>query len=73
MKKSRIITESFLVNKIKKLLKEEALEEVIITPNQYYDLLKAVYYKAQAIPRLARFKNKKLVINGNIKYIRYKP
>jgi hypothetical protein len=67
MKKSRIITESFLVNKIKKLLKEEALEEVIITPNQYYDLLKAVYYKAQSIPRLARFKNKKLVINGNIK------
>ena len=66
MKKLPIITESFLVKRIKRLIKEEELEEVRITPQQYYDLLKAVYYKAQAIPRLSRFKGKKIVIVGNL-------
>ena len=66
MKKLPRITESFLVKRIKRLIKEEELEEVRITPQQYYDLLKAVYYKAQAIPRLSRFKGKKIVIVGNL-------
>jgi hypothetical protein len=66
MKKLPKITESFLIKRIKRLIKEEELEEVRITPQQYYDFLKAVYYKAQAIPRLSRFKGKKLVIVGNL-------
>jgi hypothetical protein len=66
MKKLSKITESFLIKRIKRLIKEEELEEVRITPQQYYDFLKAVYYKAQAIPRLSRFKGKKLVIVGNL-------
>lgn len=66
MKKFSKITESFLVKKIKRLINEEELEEVRITPQQYYDFLKAVYYKAQAIPRLSRFKGKKIVIVGNL-------
>ena len=61
MKRLPKITESFLIKRIKRLIKEEELEEVRITPQQYYDLLKAVYYKAQAIPRLSRFKGKKIV------------
>ena len=70
MKKFSKITESFLVKKIKRLINEEELEEVRITPQQYYDFLKAVYYKAQAIPRLSRFKGKKMptssmAIKGN--------
>ena len=66
MKKLPKITESFLIKRIKRLIKEEELEQVRITPQQYYDLLKAVYYKAQAIPRLSRFKGKKIVIVGNL-------
>ena len=66
MKKLPKIAESFLIKRIKRLIKEEELEEVRITPQQYYDFLKAVYYKAQAIPRLSRFKGKKLVIVGNL-------
>jgi hypothetical protein len=72
MKKFSKITESFLVKKIKRLIKEEELEEVVISPQQYYDLLKAVYYKAQAIPRLSRFKGKKIVINGNLNLSQFK-
>mgnify|MGYP003644637080 CR=1 FL=1 len=72
MKKFSKITESFLVKKIKRLIKEEELEEVVISPQQYYDLLKAVYYKAQAIPRLSRFKGKKIVINGDVKLSQFK-
>ena len=66
MKKLPKITESFLIKKIKRLIKEEEVEEIRITPQQYYDLLKAVYYKAQAIPRLSRFKGKKIVVVGDL-------
>jgi hypothetical protein len=66
MKKFSSILETSLVKKIKELIKEQEVEEVVITPSQYYDLLKAVFYKAQAIPRLARFKGKKIVINGSL-------
>ena len=66
MKRLPKITESFLIKRIKRLIKEEELEEVRITPQQYYDLLKAVYYKAQAIPRLSRFKGKKIVVVGDL-------
>ena len=68
MKKLPRITESFLVKRIKRIIKEEEdeVEEVRITPQQYYDLLKAVYYKATSIPRLSRFKGKKLVIVGDL-------
>ena len=66
MKKLPKITESFLIKRIKRLIKEEEVEEVRITPQQYYDLLKAVYYKAQAIPRLSRFKGKKIVVVGDL-------
>lgn len=68
MKKLPRITESFLVKRIKRIIKEdeEGVEEVRITPQQYYDLLKAVYYKAASIPRLSRFKGKKIVVVGNL-------
>jgi len=72
MKKISNLKESFLVKKIKKLLKEEEVEEVVITPSQYYDLLKAVFYKAQAIPRLSRFKGKKIVIYGDLNLTQFK-
>lgn len=72
MKKLPKITESFLIKRIKRLIKEEELEEVRITPQQYYDLLKAVYYKAQAIPRLSRFKGKKIVVVGDLDLSKFK-
>ena len=72
MKKLPKITESFLIKRIKRLIKEEEVEEVRITPQQYYDLLKAVYYKAQAIPRLSRFKGKKIVVVGNLDLSKFK-
>jgi len=72
MKKLPKITESFLIKRIKRLIKEEEVEEVRITPQQYYDLLKAVYYKAQAIPRLSRFKGKKIVVVGDLDLSKFK-
>jgi hypothetical protein len=72
MKRLPKITESFLIKRIKRLIKEEEVEEVRITPQQYYDLLKAVYYKAQAIPRLSRFKGKKVVVVGDLDLTKFK-
>ena len=74
MKKLPKITESFLIKRIKRIIKEEEeeVEEVRITPQQYYDLLKAVYYKAQAIPRLSRFKGKKVVVVGDLDLTKFK-
>jgi len=66
MKNKIRFTESELINFIKNVINEEQNDEVLISPNEYIDLLRKVYFQAQAIPKLPRFRGKKLVVNGNL-------
>ena len=67
MKKTFKITESKLITLIKDIIREQEMEEVVITPEQYYDLMRKVFYKTEAIPSLPPFKNKTLVVSGDLK------
>jgi len=66
MKKTIRLTESNLIKMVRRILKEEGEEEVIISPEEYIDLLRKVFFQAQGIPKLSKFRGKKLVINGNL-------
>jgi hypothetical protein len=66
MKKVFRLTEHKLINRLKRLIKEDEIEEVEISPEEYIELLKKVFFQAQAIPKLPKFKGKKLVIKGNL-------
>jgi hypothetical protein len=66
MKKTFKITESKLITLIKDIIREQEMEEVVITPEQYYDLMRKVFYKTEAIPSLPPFKNKTLVVSGDL-------
>jgi hypothetical protein len=68
MKKVLKLTESNLIKLIKNIIKEQGEEEVVISPEEYYTLLKNVYYLAHAIPRLRPFRGKKLVIDGSLDF-----
>lgn len=68
MKKVLKLTESNLIKLIKNIIKEQGEEEVVISPEEYYTLLKNVYYQAHAIPRLRPFRGKKLVIDGSLDF-----
>ena len=72
MKKVLKLTESNLINLIKNIIKEQDEEEVIISPEEYYTLLKNVYYQAHAIPKLRPFRGKKLVIDGSLDFKPFK-
>jgi len=72
MKKVLKLTESNLINLIKNIIKEQGEEEVIISPEEYYTLLKNVYYQAHAIPKLRPFRGKKLVIDGSLNFEPFK-
>lgn len=72
MKKVLKLTESNLINLIKNIIKEQGEEEVIISPEEYYTLLKNVYYQAHAIPKLRPFRGKKLVIDGSLDFKPFK-
>jgi len=72
MKKVLKLTESNLINLIKNIIKEQGEEEVIISPEEYYTLLKNVYYQAHAIPKLRPFRGKKLVIDGSLNFKPFK-
>jgi hypothetical protein len=61
----KLLTERQLVSHIRRLLKEQ-LEEVLISPEEYKDLLKRVAGQANGILRLPKFKGKKLVVNGDL-------
>ena len=66
MKNKIHLTESELISFIKNVINEEQDDEILISPNEYIDLLRKVYFQAQAIPRLPRFRGKKLVVDGNL-------
>ena len=66
MKNKIRLTESELISFIKNVINEEQDDEILISPNEYIDLLRKVYFQAQAIPRLPRFRGKKLVVDGNL-------
>jgi len=66
MKKTIRLTESNLIKMVRRILKEEGEEEVMISPEEYIDLLRKVFFQAQGIPKLSKFRGKKLVINGNL-------
>jgi hypothetical protein len=66
MKKVFRLTENKLINRLKRLIKEDEIEEVEISPEEYIELLKKVFFQAQAIPKLPKFKGKKLVVKGNL-------
>lgn len=51
---------------IRQIIKEDDTNIVSITPDEYMELLKRVNFQAQAIPKLPRFKNKTLVVLGNV-------
>ena len=67
MKKTFKLTESKLITLIKDIISEQEMDEVTITPEQYYDLMRKVFYKTEAIPSLPPFKNKTLVVSGDLK------
>ena len=66
MKRTIKLTESNLINLIKDIIKEQEENEIRISPQEYLDWLKKVYYQAHGIPRLPKFKGKKLVVTGNL-------
>ena len=72
MKKVLKLTESNLIKLIKNIIKEQGEEEVVISPEEYYNLLKNVYYQAHAIPKLRPFRGKKLVIDGSLDFKPFK-
>lgn len=72
MKKVLKLTESNLIKMVRKILKEEGEEEVVISPEEYFDLLRKVYFQAQAIPKLPKFRGKKLVIKGNLDFGKFR-
>ena len=72
MKKVLKLTESKLIKLIKNIIKEQGEEEVVISPEEYYTLLKNVYYQAHAIPKLRPFRGKKLVIDGSLDFKPFK-
>jgi hypothetical protein len=72
MKKILKLTEGKLINHIKKLIKEDEIEEVVISPEEYFSLLQKVFGQAQAIPKLPKFRGKKLVIRGNLDFDKFR-
>jgi len=72
MKRVLKLTESNLIKLIKNIIKEQGEEEVVISPEEYYTLLKNVYYQAHAIPKLRPFRGKKLVIDGSLDFKPFK-
>lgn len=66
MKNKVRFTYSDISRVVRKILKEEENEEIRISSEDYMDLLKRVNYQAQAIPRLPKYKGKKLIVVGNI-------
>jgi len=72
MKRVLKLTESNLIKLIKNIIKEQGEEEVVISPEEYYILLKNVYYQAHAIPKLRPFRGKKLVIDGSLDFKPFK-
>ena len=66
MKKKIRLTENKLVSIILKLIKEDEIEKVYISPEEYIQYLKQVGFMAHAIPYLPKFRGKKLVVNGTL-------
>ena len=55
-----------MISVIKKLISEQSEEEYVISPEEYKDWLKKVANQAQAIPKLPKFRGKKLVVGGKL-------
>jgi len=55
-----------MISVIKKLISEQSEEEYVISPEEYKDWLKKVANQAQAIPKLPKFRGKKLVVKGKL-------
>ena len=72
MKRILTLTESKLINLIKQIIKEQEIEEIRFTPEQYLLLLKNVAYQAHLIPQMKRFKDKKIVITGKLDLTQFK-
>jgi len=75
MKKVLKLTESNLIKLIKNIIKEQSEQgeqEIVISPEEYYVLLKNVYYQANLIPKLRAFRGKKLVIDGSLDFQPFK-
>jgi hypothetical protein len=66
MKKKIRLTENKLVSIILKLIKEDEIEKVYISPKEYIQYLKQVGFMAHAIPYLPKFRGKKLVVKGDL-------
>jgi len=66
MKKKIRLSENKLVSIILKLIKEDEIEKVYITPEEYKQYLRQVGFMAHAIPYLPKFRGKKIVVNGNL-------
>ena len=58
MKKKIRLTENKLVSIILKLIKEDEIEKVYISPEEYIQYLKQVGFMAHAIPYLPKFRGK---------------
>ena len=67
MKRILRLTESNLIKLVKDIIKEQEVEEVRFTPEEYTMLLRNVGYNAHLIPKMPKFKNKKIVVTGSLK------
>jgi len=61
-----VLTENIIIKNVLKLLKEDEIEKVYISPDEYIQYLRQVGFMAHAIPHLPKFKGKKLVVDGNL-------
>jgi hypothetical protein len=51
---------------VQMLVEEEGQESVVITPEQYIDLLKFTDYNGKLVQNIKQFRGKRIVIDGNL-------
>lgn len=66
MKRTLRLSESKLIRLVKDIIKEQQVDEVRFTPEQYISILKNVAYQAHLIPEMKRYKGKKIIVTGNL-------
>jgi hypothetical protein len=72
MKKLVKINYKDITNIVKQLVKEQEDDTITISPEEFEQYLEYVSYKADALAKFPKFKNKKIIVNGRLN-LRDKP
>ena len=66
MKKKLILTETQFKTVLQRIVEDDVVEKIYLTPEEYMQYLKQVGFMAHAIPYLPKFTGKKIVVKGNL-------